>query len=682
VKLQATAAAAATVARSARIDKLVRCCGRSSSLSAGSSDDSFTTGDQDDVISDSGETVGGALVLLTGGLQDPELGGRGADGSGAGPVLLTGGVQDVACRRRLLRSKMRAAKDFELTHRVQSQPATPAVLPVADLQRSTDGADGLPSASSPRTAWPVDGARGRWFRVDAKAVSARRKPHVDAARVGPELLSGDVFRALSSVLSEDGFIYLELPHGRGWVFNDRRVRPVRVVEDDDGLLSSPRHIVEARLGCKAEPVSQPTSARCRPDKEGPKYACPTCGKLYFVVDSDKFCGGCGRLRVGAGEVSSQCSSSGMTSEMQPTTTSEHGQERPAGASHDDQSQNSQSQFSIVEREPDTAGRPPVPRLVLHTQPIPHAGQQQLEVRPTVPPLSATASSASPQFSTRSYFEHVGPIGTAQSYLEQQHDSPTRLAPALSGGSGRATPAAGAAGCSWSHVARTSAPQRGDGPVSGTPTGLMQALSEALRGGAFGGSGGKQIAANWRRDGVQSCFEMHFPQDHHLASPAAAGGVGAVSVPNPASWHSGGWSSLPCSARTRFEQHRDASGAPTPANPSAALWRPPLTNSAAVAAQQPHAAGGGVRLSSAFLAAMRGQAAPLTPRRAPAPAAAASTSASAAPAPKVQGELSPPCPQASAAAQRLRASAGAQQPLCFDCVVLGGAGPGPAPRLRT
>ncbi|CAE8638487.1 unnamed protein product, partial [Polarella glacialis] len=90
-----------------------------------------------------------------------------------------------------------------------------------------------PASSAPAGGWAVDLIHGRWFRVVACALSIRRRPQVDAP-LGGELLRGEVFEASSGLVAEDGFAFLELASGRGWVFNDSRVQPVRVLNCPGG----------------------------------------------------------------------------------------------------------------------------------------------------------------------------------------------------------------------------------------------------------------------------------------------------------------------------------------------------------------------------------------------------------------------------------------------------------------
>eukprot|EP00913_Durusdinium_trenchii_P030975 g29012.t1 len=81
---------------------------------------------------------------------------------------------------------------------------------------------------APLDGWQVH-ERARWFRVMATALSIRRRPEVDAPLAG-ELPFGEVFQAVSST-GEDGFKFLELSRGRGWVFSDARVQPVLVIDE-------------------------------------------------------------------------------------------------------------------------------------------------------------------------------------------------------------------------------------------------------------------------------------------------------------------------------------------------------------------------------------------------------------------------------------------------------------------
>jgi len=122
-------------------------------------------------------------------------------------------------------------------------------------------ATALPSKSSTgspgRSAdgWEVD-QRGRWFRVMATALSIRSRPEVDAPLAG-ELPFGEVFQAVSST-GEDGFRFLELSRGRGWVFSDARVQPVLVI-DDTG------HMVTEMESAERRPQQVPVEAEAEPE---------------------------------------------------------------------------------------------------------------------------------------------------------------------------------------------------------------------------------------------------------------------------------------------------------------------------------------------------------------------------------------------------------------------------------
>lgn len=111
----------------------------------------------------------------------------------------------------------------------------------------------VPGRSAPLDGWEVD-QRGRWFRVMATALSIRRRPEVDAPLAG-ELPFGEVFQAVSST-GEDGFRFLELSRGRGWVFSDARVQPVLVI-DDAGQAVTEMQNAERRPQAPAEAEAEP-----------------------------------------------------------------------------------------------------------------------------------------------------------------------------------------------------------------------------------------------------------------------------------------------------------------------------------------------------------------------------------------------------------------------------------------
>eukprot|EP00439_Symbiodinium_sp_Y106_P026073 s4478_g3.t1 len=99
----------------------------------------------------------------------------------------------------------------------------------------------------PLGGWRVE-QQGRWswaqlaavvFRVSATALSIRRRPQVDAPLAG-ELPFGEVFQAVTTFTAEDGFSFLELSRGRGWVFSDARVQPVLVIDDTGAQIAVPR----------------------------------------------------------------------------------------------------------------------------------------------------------------------------------------------------------------------------------------------------------------------------------------------------------------------------------------------------------------------------------------------------------------------------------------------------------
>lgn len=113
---------------------------------------------------------------------------------------------------------------------------------------------------APLDGWQVH-ERARWFRVMATALSIRRRPEVDAPLAG-ELPFGEVFQAVSST-GEDGFKFLELSRGRGWVFSDARVQPVLVIDETAApvAIEAERRPIQAPVEAEAEPEPNCQSPR-------------------------------------------------------------------------------------------------------------------------------------------------------------------------------------------------------------------------------------------------------------------------------------------------------------------------------------------------------------------------------------------------------------------------------------
>lgn len=137
--------------------------------------------------------------------------------------------------------EVKEEKDWKFAAKQKiSQATAPKTSPVSGRTAPLDG-------------WEVD-QRGRWFRVMATAFSIRRRPEVDAPLAG-ELPFGEVFQAVSST-GEDGFRFLELSRGRGWVFSDARVQPVLVI-DDAGQAVTEMQNAERRPQAPVEAEAEP-----------------------------------------------------------------------------------------------------------------------------------------------------------------------------------------------------------------------------------------------------------------------------------------------------------------------------------------------------------------------------------------------------------------------------------------
>ncbi|CAE7342367.1 unnamed protein product [Symbiodinium natans] len=168
----------------------------------------------------------------------------------AGTHWLTGGRWEELLKRDHPPKNLTQPKESKDTIPAGGGSEGPGALP--------DDTNKVPSSGGPSTPVPLGGWRvqqqGRWFRVSATALSIRRRPQVDAPLAG-ELPFGEVFQAVSSFTAEDGFTFLELSRGRGWVFSDARVQPVLVIDDTgDQPVASPG---ERRLARPAEAEAEP-----------------------------------------------------------------------------------------------------------------------------------------------------------------------------------------------------------------------------------------------------------------------------------------------------------------------------------------------------------------------------------------------------------------------------------------
>eukprot|EP00927_Polykrikos_kofoidii_P085855 TRINITY_DN9441_c0_g1_i1.p1 TRINITY_DN9441_c0_g1~~TRINITY_DN9441_c0_g1_i1.p1 ORF type:complete len:1801 (-),score=271.16 TRINITY_DN9441_c0_g1_i1:200-5602(-) len=172
------------------------------------------------------------------------------NGDGEKPVVLSAGFrgQSTAHRRESLKAQM-----LEAHQERGSKPKASVSEITNETPRAKPSAGDKCSQASAPTTWVAAPGRERCFRVAAKSVSVRIRPDVDAPHVsGIDLRCGDLFRAVGCVLGEDSFAYLELMFGRGYVFNDSRVVPVRVVNDE-----SPPSSPLTRSGADANAASQP-----------------------------------------------------------------------------------------------------------------------------------------------------------------------------------------------------------------------------------------------------------------------------------------------------------------------------------------------------------------------------------------------------------------------------------------
>lgn len=185
-------------------------------------------------------------------------------------------------------------KDWKFAAQKISQATAPKTSP--DLGRS-----------APLDGWEVD-QRGRWFRVVATALSIRRRPEVDAPLAG-ELPFGEVFQAVSST-GEDGFRFLELSRGRGWVFSDARVQPVLVI-DDAGQAVTEMQNAERRPQAPVEAEAEP-----EPSCQSPRISEFKAKKpLRTTVERQKPLRGRSRGSQRLGQRQNQA-----TKEMPPTAT--------------------------------------------------------------------------------------------------------------------------------------------------------------------------------------------------------------------------------------------------------------------------------------------------------------------------------------------------------------------------
>lgn len=124
---------------------------------------------------------------------------------------------EMALRREALRSLMRNRRGL------MQDPTNGRSVPTAAEMTQEDPEDPLPGYA----VWAAGhGQQGRWFKVISRAITTRSEPDVGAARTGVELHRGDAFEASAGVVGTDGFVYLQLADGRGWIFNDSRIAPL------------------------------------------------------------------------------------------------------------------------------------------------------------------------------------------------------------------------------------------------------------------------------------------------------------------------------------------------------------------------------------------------------------------------------------------------------------------------
>lgn len=152
----------------------------------------------------------------------------------AGTHWLTGGRWEELLKKREL-----PLKGLPESKESKADPTTPGhgsevrVEPVEEAAKVNPGSCASPI---PLGGWRVE-QEGRWFRVSATALSIRHRPQVDAPLAG-ELPFGEVFQAVTTFTAEDGFSFLELSRGRGWVFSDARVQPVLVIDDTGAQIAA------------------------------------------------------------------------------------------------------------------------------------------------------------------------------------------------------------------------------------------------------------------------------------------------------------------------------------------------------------------------------------------------------------------------------------------------------------
>lgn len=153
----------------------------------------------------------------------------------AGTHWLTGGRWEELLRKREL-----PLKGLPESKESKADPTTPGNGSEPRAHPAEEAAKVSPSGSCaspmPLGGWRVE-QQGRWFRVSATALSIRRRPQVDAPLAG-ELPFGEVFQAVTTFTAEDGFSFLELSRGRGWVFSDARVQPVLVIDDTGAQIAA------------------------------------------------------------------------------------------------------------------------------------------------------------------------------------------------------------------------------------------------------------------------------------------------------------------------------------------------------------------------------------------------------------------------------------------------------------